>query len=189
MVEKNNHSAAQRWGRNLLDELTPEQAQQSLARFATSQDRRRREGRDGSTIAAAMFIAEQFAPLPLTLFSVVKAEHRLATRPALTDWRGNRYLSPAGAGRVTTGTIVQVTAVPTKPEVTPKPPPEHPLIPHQLKPANAQRGSPSTIAEGTVHHKCFVIELARSPRLLSLMANRDRARVREATGIDRTSQG
>lgn len=88
----------------------------------------------------------------------------------------------------TPATIVQITAVPTKLEVTPKPPPEHPLIPHQLKPANAQRGSPSTIAEGTVQNKCFVIEVG-SPRLVSLTANRDRARVREATGIGRTSQG
>ena len=101
---KNNHSAAQRWGRNLLDEPTPEQAQQSLARFATSQDRRRHEGRDRSTTASVIFIAEQPAPLPPTLFPVVKAEHRPATLQPSIDWRGNRYLSPAGAGRVTTGT-------------------------------------------------------------------------------------
>jgi transposase len=58
VVEKNNHTAAQRWWRNLADELTLEQAQQSLTAFARSQDGRRREGRDGSTTAAVMFAAE-----------------------------------------------------------------------------------------------------------------------------------
>src|SRR5680860_1239333 len=91
VVEKNNHTAAGRWWRNLPDDLTPEQAQQSLTAFATSQDGRRREGRDGSTTAAAMFAAERLAPLPGTLFPVVVVEDRLATRQALIDWRGNRY--------------------------------------------------------------------------------------------------
>jgi len=94
VVEKNNHTAAQRWWRNLPDELTPEQAQQSLTRFATGQDGRRREGRDGSTTAAVMFLAERLAPLPPTLFPVVVIEDRLATRQALIDWRGNRYSVP-----------------------------------------------------------------------------------------------
>ncbi len=94
VVEKNNHTAAQRWWRNLPDELTPEQAQQSLTTFAAGQDGRRREGRDGSTTAAAMFLAERLAPLPPTVFPVVVTEERLATRQALIDWRGNRYSVP-----------------------------------------------------------------------------------------------
>jgi len=94
VVEKNNHTAAQRWWRNLADELTPEQAQHTLTAFATSQDRRRREGRDGSTTAAAMFAAERLRPLPPTLFPVVVTEERTATRQALIDWRGNRYSVP-----------------------------------------------------------------------------------------------
>ena len=94
VVEKNNHTAAQRWWRNLPDDLTAEQAQHSLTQFATGQDGRRREGRDGSTTAAAMFAAERLAPLPPTLFPVVVVEDRLATRQALIDWRGNRYSVP-----------------------------------------------------------------------------------------------
>lgn len=94
VVEKNNHTAAQRWWRNLADELTPEQAQHSLTAFARGQDGRRREGRDGSTTAAAMFAAERLAPLPPTVFPVVVTEERTATRQALIDWRGNRYSVP-----------------------------------------------------------------------------------------------
>jgi len=94
VVEKNNHTAAQRWWRNLADELTLEQAQHSLTAFARGQDDRRREGRDGSTTAAAMFVAERLAPLPPTMFPVVVAEERTATRQALIDWRGNRYSVP-----------------------------------------------------------------------------------------------
>ncbi|RFA24332.1 transcriptional regulator, partial [Subtercola boreus] len=90
----NNHTAAQRWWRNLADELTPEQAQQSLTKFATGQDGRKREGRDGTTTAAAMFAAERLAPLPPTLFPVVVTEERIATRQAVIDWRGNRYSVP-----------------------------------------------------------------------------------------------
>lgn len=94
VVEKNNHTAAQRWWRNLPDELTLEQAQQSLTAFAMGQDGRKREGHDGSTTAAVMFTAERLAPLPPTLFPVVVTEDRTATRQALIDWRGNRYSVP-----------------------------------------------------------------------------------------------
>jgi Transposase and inactivated derivatives len=94
VVEKNNHTAAQRWWRNLPDELTLEQAQQRLAAFATQQDERRREGRNGSTTAAVMFAAERLAPLPPTVFPVIVTEERTATRQALIDWRGNRYSVP-----------------------------------------------------------------------------------------------
>jgi hypothetical protein len=94
VVEKNNHTAAQRWWRNLPDDVTLEQAQQRLTAFATRQDGRRREGRDGSTTAAVMFAAERLRPLPPTLFPVVVTEERTATRQALIDWRGNRYSVP-----------------------------------------------------------------------------------------------
>ncbi|WP_255579276.1 hypothetical protein [Cryobacterium sp. PAMC25264] len=94
VVEKNNHTAAQRWWRNLPDDLTLEQAQDRLTAFATSQDNRRREGRDGSTTAAAMFAAERLRSLPPIVFPVVVTEQRTATRQALIDWRGNRYSVP-----------------------------------------------------------------------------------------------
>lgn len=94
VVEKNNHTAAQRWWRNLADELTLEQAQASVQAFATRQDQRRRESQTGSTTAAAMFAAERLRPLPVGVFPVVVSEQRTATRQALIDWRGNRYSVP-----------------------------------------------------------------------------------------------
>lgn len=94
VVEKNNHTAAQRWWRTLPDELTLEQAQTAVDTFAASQDNRRREDIAGTTTAKAMFAAERLRPLPVTPFPVVITEERTATRQALIDWRGNRYSVP-----------------------------------------------------------------------------------------------
>ncbi|MEA9985973.1 Mu transposase domain-containing protein [Subtercola sp. RTI3] len=94
VVEKNNHTTAQRWWQNLPEDLIAEQAQTRLMTFARSQDARRREGRDGSTTAAVMFAAERLRPLPPSVFPVVVTEERTATRQALIDWRGNRYSVP-----------------------------------------------------------------------------------------------
>lgn len=94
VVEKNNHTAAQRWWRLLPDELTLEQAQASLNAFAAGQDDRRREGwaRD-TTTASALFVNERL-DLPAMVFPVIVTEERTATRQALIDWRGNRYSVP-----------------------------------------------------------------------------------------------
>ena len=94
VVEKNNHTAAQRWWRNLPDELTLEQAQVRINAFARRQDDRPREDLDGRTTAAAMFPAERLRPLPPVVFPVIITEERAATRQALIDWRGNRYSVP-----------------------------------------------------------------------------------------------
>lgn len=94
VVEKNNHTAAQRWWRNLPDELTAEAAQASVTTFAIGQDARSREDVDGRTTAAAMFQNERLRPLPPVAFPVIVTEERTATRQALIDWRGNRYSVP-----------------------------------------------------------------------------------------------
>ena len=94
MVEKNNHTAAQRWWRTLADDVTAEQAQASFAAFAARQDRRKRESKTGSTTARAMLAAERLRPLPPAPFPVIVTEPRTATRQALIDWRGNRYSVP-----------------------------------------------------------------------------------------------
>ena len=94
VVEKNNHTAAQRWWRTLPDELTLEQAQASVEAFALGQDDRDREDIGGTTTAKAMFAAEKLRPLPPVVFPVIVTEERTATRQALIDWRGNRYSVP-----------------------------------------------------------------------------------------------
>lgn len=94
VVEKNNHTAAQRWWRTLADGLTLEQAQASVDAFARGQDERPRRTETGKTTAKAMFAAERLQPLPPVVFPVVITEERTATRQALIDWRGNRYSVP-----------------------------------------------------------------------------------------------
>ena len=94
VVEKNNHTATQRWWRTLPDDLTLEQAQASLNTFAAGQDDRRREGELGTTTASALFVNERLRPLPAVVFPVIITEERTATRQALIDWRGNRYSVP-----------------------------------------------------------------------------------------------
>lgn len=94
VVEKNNHTAAQRWWRTLPDGLTLEQAQASVEAFARGQDERPRRTETGKTTAKAMFAAERLMPLPPIVFPVVVTEQRTATRQALIDWRGNRYSVP-----------------------------------------------------------------------------------------------
>ena len=94
VVEKNNHTAAQRWWRTVPDELTLEQAQASFEAFARGQDDRPRQTETGKTTAKAMFAAERLRPLPPAVFPVIVTEERTATRQALIDWRGNRYSVP-----------------------------------------------------------------------------------------------
>lgn len=94
VVEKNNHTAAQRWWRTLPDELTLEQAQASLEAFARRQDGRARRSTTGMSTAKAMFANERLRPLPPVVFPVTVTEERTATRQALVDWRGNRYSVP-----------------------------------------------------------------------------------------------
>jgi transposase len=94
VVEKNNHTAAQRWWRTVPDELTAEQAQASFEAFARGQDNRPRETATGKTTAKAMLAAERLRPLPPVVFPVIVTEERTATRQALIDWRGNRYSVP-----------------------------------------------------------------------------------------------
>jgi transposase len=94
VVEKNNHTAAQRWWRTVPDGLTLEQAQASVEAFALGQDDRPRRTELGKTTPAAMFTAERLRPLPPIVFPVIVTEERTATRQALIDWRGNRYSVP-----------------------------------------------------------------------------------------------
>ncbi|WP_422117680.1 IS21/IS408/IS1162 family transposase [Brachybacterium sp. UNK5269] len=94
VVEKNNHTAGQRWWRTLAEETRATQAQASIEMFADRQDGHRREGESGTTTAREMFAAERLRPLPSRAFPVVVTEQRTASRQALINWRGNRYSVP-----------------------------------------------------------------------------------------------
>lgn len=93
VVEKNNHTAAQRWWRTVPHETTFEQAQASIARFAASQDTRDRRTPEGKTTCEAMAANENLGPLA-TPYPVILSEARVASRQALVAWRGNYYSVP-----------------------------------------------------------------------------------------------
>lgn len=93
VVEKNNHTAAQRWWRTVPHEMTFEQAQASVARFAAGQDARPRRTAEGKSTCAAMAVNENLGALAPP-YPVILTETRTATRQALVPWRGNHYSVP-----------------------------------------------------------------------------------------------
>ncbi|MBE1608155.1 Mu transposase domain-containing protein [Actinopolymorpha pittospori] len=97
VVEKANHTAAQRWWRTLPDELTPEQAQASLDDFCQLRaDVRIRATADGKASVAALANAEgeRLRPVPARPFPATITVQRLASAQALVAYRGNRYSVP-----------------------------------------------------------------------------------------------
>lgn len=95
VVEKINHTAAQRWWRTLADEATVEAAQVSVDRFARVRgDTRIRATTDGRSSVATVAATEPLAPLPAMPYPVILTEARTASRQALVSYRGNRYSVP-----------------------------------------------------------------------------------------------
>jgi transposase len=95
VVEKINHTAAQRWWRTLADEMTVEQAQADVDRFARVRgDTRLRATADGRSSVATVAKSEPLAALPAAPYPVIVTEQRTASRQALASYRGNRYSVP-----------------------------------------------------------------------------------------------
>ena len=95
VVEKINHTAAQRWWRTLADELSVEAAQASVDSFARGRgDTRIRATADGRFPVATVAKTEPLAPLPAAPYPVIITEARTASRQALVSYRGNRYSVP-----------------------------------------------------------------------------------------------
>jgi transposase len=95
VVEKINHTAAQRWWRTLADEMTVEQAQSDVDRFARVRgDTRLRATADGRSSVAAVAKREPLAAPPAAPYPVIVTEPRTASRQALVSYRGNRYSVP-----------------------------------------------------------------------------------------------
>ena len=104
VVEKANHSAAQRWWRTLADDTTVIAAQSGLDRLAVKLDGRQRI-RDGlATTVGALAEAEQLRAAPLLAFPAEFDVTREVTPQALVSFRGNHYSVPPGLG----GASVQV---------------------------------------------------------------------------------
>jgi len=95
VVEKVNHTAAQRWWRTLADELSVEQAQAGVDSFArTRGDTRLRPGPGGKSSVATLAAAEPLRPAPQRPYPVTMTEGRVVSRQALVAYRGNRYSVP-----------------------------------------------------------------------------------------------
>lgn len=95
VVEKVNHTAAQRWWRTVPDDVTVEQAQASVDRFAAVRgDTRMRLTADGRSTVATVARTEPLAPPPADPYPLIVAEQRSASRQALVGYRGNRYSVP-----------------------------------------------------------------------------------------------
>ncbi|TNC22259.1 IS21 family transposase [Amycolatopsis alkalitolerans] len=96
VVEKANHSAAQRWWRTLADDTTIAQAQAGLDRLAVKLDGRRRVHNDQRTTVGALAEAEQLRPPPRVVFPAEFDVTRVVTAQALVSFRGNHYSVPPG---------------------------------------------------------------------------------------------
>jgi transposase len=91
VVEKANHTAAQRWWRTLADEVTVETAQAGLDRFcALRGDTRIRATTDGKASVVTVAEREPLAGLPAPFPATITVE-RAASAQALVSFRGNQY--------------------------------------------------------------------------------------------------
>ncbi|MCF6745202.1 transposase [Blastococcus sp. KM273128] len=94
VVEKANHTAAQRWWRTLPDEFTPEAAQASLDDFCATRGDARLRTLGGRRGTVSSFLAdERLAPVPAPFPAVLTAERRVSAQ-ALVAYRGNFYSVP-----------------------------------------------------------------------------------------------
>lgn len=96
VVEKANHSAAQRWWRTLPDDLTPTQAQASVDKVSVRLDGRVRRRDGGRTTVGALADAEPLRPAPLVAFPAEVTVTRTVSPQARVAFRGNSYSVPPG---------------------------------------------------------------------------------------------
>ena len=95
VVEKSNHTAAQRWWRTLPDDVTVEQAQERLDEFCRIRgDARLRPTADGKASVASVASSEGLHPMPARAYPAILTSERVVSRQALVSYRGNRYSVP-----------------------------------------------------------------------------------------------
>lgn len=100
VVEKGNHSLAQRWWRTLADDLNPAQAQASLDEFCRRVgDARARTVDQARTTVGALAAAEPLAAPPTLPYPATLIVERVVSAAALVAFRGNFYsIGPGMAG-------------------------------------------------------------------------------------------
>jgi len=104
VVEKGNHSLAQRWWRTLADDLNPAQAQASLDVFCARVGDARPRTLDGVGITVGeLAAAEPLAAPPGLAYPAELSVTRVVSAQALVAFRGNFYsIGPGMAGATVT---------------------------------------------------------------------------------------
>ena len=96
VVEKANHSAAQRWWRTVPDGISVADAQAGIDALALAMDARTRV-RDGQKVSVAQLAAdEHLRPVPAGAYPVEVIVERTVTAQALVPFAGNHYSVPPG---------------------------------------------------------------------------------------------
>jgi|SRR5215469_249639 len=96
VVEKANHSAAQRWWRTLPDDTSWAAAQQGVDGLASRMDARRRVRGGQRASVGELAAAEPLRPVPDVPYPAELAVARTVTAQALVAYRGNSYSVPPG---------------------------------------------------------------------------------------------
>lgn len=105
VVEKGNHSLAQRWWRTLSEDLTVVQAQADLDRFCIRVGDARPRTHDGQRSTVGQLAdTEPLQPLPATPYPATVQVQRIVSAQALVAFRGNSY--SVGPGRAGTSVLV-----------------------------------------------------------------------------------
>lgn len=98
VVEKANHSLAQRWWRTLSDQMSPAQAQTDLDAFCVRVGDARPRNHDGQRSTVGQLAdTEPLHPLPAVPYPASLQVQRIVSAQALVAFRGNSY--SIGAGR------------------------------------------------------------------------------------------
>ncbi len=134
VVEKANHVAAQRFWRNLPDDVTPEQAQALLDSWCARRgDVRMRATADGKATVATVAANEPLRPAPATPFPATVTVERKASAQALVPYRGNFYSVPPELALATVTVSVRLgrgsPTSPPSPPRSPAGPPSRPSSP------------------------------------------------------------
>ncbi|MGX8910244.1 Mu transposase domain-containing protein [Streptomyces netropsis] len=96
VVEKVNHSAAQRWWRTVPEGLSIQQAQSGVDKLALRMDERRRKVDGVSTTVAELAGSEGLLELPSRPFPAELEVERTVSPQSLVSFEGNFYSVPPG---------------------------------------------------------------------------------------------
>jgi transposase len=110
VVEKANHTAAQRWWRTLPDDITIEAAQVSLDAFCVRVGDARRRVVDGQRDSVAGHAARERLMVPPAPFPATLTVERKVTAQALVAFRGNRYSTPPELAHATAKVIWRLSS-------------------------------------------------------------------------------